>query len=108
VWLYSIARKKALLHIRSKYAERALLKEVENSIPVRDSEPNLVFEDAEQVHYGLNKISLQHREVLTLFLLRELSIDNISEVLNIPAGTVKSRLFYAKQALRTVLADEEK
>jgi len=108
VWLYSIARKTALLHIRAKYAEQSLLKEDENSIPIGDLEPNLVFEDAEQVHYGLDKISLQHREVLTLFFLRELSIDDISEVLNVPIGTIKSRLFYAKQALRNALADEDK
>lgn len=108
VWLYSTARKRTLHHIRTKYAEKSLLKKVENSMPVGEWEPNPVFEDAEQVHYGLDKISLQHREVLTLFFLRELSVDDISEVLNVPIGTVKSRLFYAKQALRNALADEDK
>lgn len=108
VWLYSTARKTALNHIRAKYAEQSLMKEVENSITVGEREQNSVLEDAEQVHYGLDQISLQHREVLTLFFLRELSIDDISEVLNVRIGTVKSRLFYAKQALRNALADEDK
>jgi RNA polymerase sigma-70 factor (ECF subfamily) len=40
------------------------------------------------------------KEVLTLFYLRELSLDDVAQVLAIPAGTVKSRLFRARKLLR--------
>lgn len=65
------------------------------------------FENAEQVHFALNRISLAHREVLTLHFLEDLSLDQMTEILDIPLGTVKSRLSYAKRALRAVLEREE-
>jgi RNA polymerase sigma-70 factor (ECF subfamily) len=43
---------------------------------------------------------------LTLFFLDDLSIDETAEVLGIPPGTVKSRLFKAKRALRAVIESE--
>ena len=67
----------------------------------------LTLEDAEQVHYGLGRISLPHREILTLFFLQDLSLEEIADVLGIPFGTVKSRLHYARRALKAVLEKEE-
>ena len=44
---------------------------------------------------------------MTLFFLQDLSIDEIAEVLGISVGTVKSRLHYAKRALKTILEVED-
>lgn len=106
-WLYSIARHSAMDHWRKHYAigqtaeaeEEALMEIPENN--TRD------FDDAERVHRGLDRISLAHREVLTLFFLEDFSIDEIASILNVSPGTVKSRLHYAKRALRLVLEKEE-
>jgi RNA polymerase sigma-70 factor (ECF subfamily) len=95
-WLYTIARRTALSHLRSKYSKQALLGTDENVSDLED-----------QVHYGLGRISLPHREVLTLFFMQDLSTEEVAEVLNIPVGTVKSRLHFAKRALRSVLEMEE-
>jgi RNA polymerase sigma-70 factor (ECF subfamily) len=46
------------------------------------------------------------REVLTLFFLRDLSINEAADVLGIPPGTVKSRLHKARKSLRDVLKRE--
>ena len=46
--------------------------------------------------------------MLTLFFLRDLSIDEVAEVLGIPPGTVKSRLFKARRTLRAVLEPDER
>jgi RNA polymerase sigma-70 factor (ECF subfamily) len=106
-WLYTIARRTALSHLRSKYSKQALLEADENISGLEDRDSALEFDNAEQVHYGLGRISLPHREVLTLFFLQDLSTEEVAEVLNIPAGTVKSRLHFAKRALRSVLEMEE-
>ena len=63
----------------------------------------LAFDDAERVHHALDRLSLPQREALTLYFLEDLSIDDIAGVLGVPAGTVKSRLHYGKQAIRNIL-----
>jgi DNA-directed RNA polymerase specialized sigma24 family protein len=45
--------------------------------------------------------------VLTLHFLEDFSLERMAEVLEVPPGTVKSRLYYAKRALRAVLDREE-
>ena len=60
----------------------------------------IAFDDAEQVHHALDRLPLPQREALTLYFLEDLSIDDIAQVLDVPAGTVKSRLHYGKQAIR--------
>lgn len=105
-WLYRIARNTAMSHLRIEYSKRALF---EGNGDVSGAEANadtFHFDDAEQVHYALSKLSLPHREVLTLHFLEDLSLEEIAQVVGIPPGTVKSRLYYAKRALRAVLERE--
>jgi RNA polymerase sigma-70 factor (ECF subfamily) len=65
----------------------------------------LAFDDAERVHHALDRLPLAQREALTLYFLEDLSIDEIAGVLGVPAGTVKSRLHYGKQAIRNILTN---
>lgn len=105
-WLYSVARKTAFSHLRAKCSEKAMIESAEGTSNIEGFNTNYTFDNAERVHYGLSRISLHHREVLTLFFLQDLSVEELAEVLNIPVGTVKSRLYYAKQALKDVLETE--
>jgi RNA polymerase sigma-70 factor (ECF subfamily) len=68
-WLYSIARKTALSYLRTRYSERALFRNGEAVSQVDDGDVYLSFGDAERIHYGLGRLSLMHREILTLFFL---------------------------------------
>jgi len=61
---------------------------------------------AEAVHRALDELSLAHREALTLHFLQDLSLEQIANVLEVPIGTVKSRLHHAKRELRKVLERE--
>jgi RNA polymerase sigma-70 factor, ECF subfamily len=106
VWLYSIARKTALSHLRIRYSEQALFRPDANVPDMEDTGTDPGFADAEQIHYGLSRISAIHREVLTLFFLQDLSLEEIASVLEIPIGTVKSRLHHAKRALKAILEQE--
>lgn len=61
-------------------------------------EPTERFEDWERVHHGLSSLSMTHREVLTLHFLEGFRLDQMAEILGIPEGTVKSRLFHARRS----------
>lgn len=105
-WLYRVARNTALSHTRSRGLP---CESLQNHPDVFADEPAgepFDFTDAEQVHRGLLALSLPHREVLTLFFLENLSVEEIAVALDLPAGTVKSRLHYAKRSLCQVIAEE--
>lgn len=107
MWLYRIARNTAMSRLRGRYADRAMLDEEEVAEDLPEQADSSTFEDAEQVHYALGKLSLPHREALTLFFLEDLSVDEIARLLGVAVGTVKSRLHFAKKALRAVIEQEE-
>jgi len=104
-WLYSIARHKAIDVVRAEYRQATRNEILKNENHPDDSELH-AFDNAEQVHYGLSRIAVHHREILTLFFMEDLSLVEISGLLAVPMGTTKSRLHYAKQALKTVLEKE--
>ncbi len=106
-WLYRIARDTAMDHWRAKYSQQALVYQNETSLNVEQNSEMFRFEDAEQVHYGLSQISLAHREVLTLHFLEDFSVEEIANILTVPPGTVKSRLYYGKKELRSVLEQKD-
>jgi RNA polymerase sigma-70 factor, ECF subfamily len=59
-----------------------------------------------QLHYqdlvrkGLSSLSEEHRSVLVLHDLEELPQKEVAEILEVPVGTVKSRLFHARSGMR--------
>lgn len=52
------------------------------------------------VHRCLEALTPEHREVLLLRFLEEMSYDQIADVSGCPIGTVKSRIYHAKCLLR--------
>jgi RNA polymerase sigma-70 factor, ECF subfamily len=58
------------------------------------------------VSRGLQHISADHAIVIVLHDLQDLPQSEIAEILKIPVGTVKSRLFHARQTLRQFFQQE--
>jgi len=103
-WLYRIARRTAMNHFRTKYARHETSEpEADSGIVDDEQETQFQLENAELVHYGLAKLGLREREGLTLYFLEDLAVNEMAELLEVPFGTVKSRLFKARQDLRRVL-----
>jgi len=105
-WLYTVAHRTAADRIE------ALVKgknRREESYPDEIANANSDwehFEKADLVHYGLCKLSVDQREILTFFFLEKFSVAEIADILKMPDGTVKSRLHRARNALRSVLIRE--
>ncbi|NJN71564.1 MAG: sigma-70 family RNA polymerase sigma factor [Limnothrix sp. RL_2_0] len=57
----------------------------------------------ELIQQGLQTLSLDHRAVLVLHDLKDLPQKEVAEVLDVPLGTVKSRLHHARRSLRQFL-----
>ena len=58
-----------------------------------------------RLHDALGELTAEHRAVILLREVEGLSYDEISEVLQVPRGTVMSRLHYARGKLREILKD---
>jgi RNA polymerase sigma-70 factor (ECF subfamily) len=62
-----------------------------------------VDESLQQLQQAITSLPLPHRGVVVLYYLNDLSLQEIAEILDIPVGTVKSRLHYGRQAIRKSL-----
>ncbi|MGP8271421.1 MAG: RNA polymerase sigma factor [Terracidiphilus sp.] len=102
-WLYSITHGIAVDRIRKNYsreqAERLQIEDFREA-----EEPSFAEEDAAAIHQALGEIGLKHREVLVLHFLEDLSMAEIAEVVGCSEGTVKSRIHYAKRAMKEILS----
>lgn len=114
-WLYRISwnvatdrrRKLARGQEKTSLNEQTLEKQVSDKSINVDSAPDLM-----QLHYqdlvqrGLSSLSFEHRAVLVLHDLEDLPQKQVGEILNIPVGTVKSRLFHARNSLKKFLEQQ--
>jgi RNA polymerase sigma-70 factor (ECF subfamily) len=100
-WLYRIARDRAFRMTRQHRNHRPLA-EAENLTDGEDGE-SFSAADAEAIHLALDTLPPEHREVLVLRFLEEMSYEDIAQVAGCELGTVRSRLHYAKRGLRRAL-----
>jgi RNA polymerase sigma-70 factor (ECF subfamily) len=61
------------------------------------------WDDWDRVQSAVADLPISQRVVVVLYYLNDLSLQEISEILNVPVGTVKSRLHYGRQALKKSL-----
>jgi RNA polymerase sigma factor (sigma-70 family) len=98
-WLFGIARRTLMDRLREQYAKPSGPDIDINDIPA-DTSTDEVEEDLLALESSLARLPILEREVLTLFYLDELSLSEVAETLAVPVGTIKSRLFRARQMLR--------
>jgi RNA polymerase sigma-70 factor, ECF subfamily len=100
-WLYRIARNKASVQWRARPPERSFDL---SDLAEEPSETNeFRKEDAQEIHASLDQLTPEQREVLVLRFLEDMTYEQIAKVTGCPVGTVRSRLYYAKSALRQAI-----
>jgi RNA polymerase sigma-70 factor (ECF subfamily) len=105
VWMLSIVRNTAMNSLRKRRPGDSI---EANQIDLRDQSPDpeqdmLQRSRREQVHRAIARLEPEFRETLVLREIEGLSYKEIAAILDIPTGTVMSRLSRARQRLLTEL-----
>ncbi|KAB3525665.1 RNA polymerase sigma factor [Alkaliphilus serpentinus] len=110
-WIYRISFNLAIQKYKTNKRELPVedLGKVISYIDVKTSDlPEKILEAKEHKEYiaqEINNLKIEYKEIILLYYYLDLSYEEISEVLNLKIGTVKSRLFRAKEELRKKLRD---
>ena len=108
VWLYRVAHHRAVKHLRRKSVEARAREIIAGAVEEETSDDELeLLENVELVHHALEQLSFEHREALALRFLEGMSIGEIAHVAECSEGTAKSRLHYAKAAMRQIIEKEQ-
>ncbi|MEO7556132.1 MAG: sigma-70 family RNA polymerase sigma factor [Acidimicrobiales bacterium] len=108
-WLFGIARRQAHNHLRKRVPEPVDIGELPPQVepgPGPDAHV-LARLELEEVNAVLDRLSDVHREVLTLAFAGDLSYEEMSVVLEVPVGTVKSRVANARRQLGRLAPSRE-
>jgi RNA polymerase sigma-70 factor (ECF subfamily) len=100
-WLLAIARNKALSLLRRRSAE-ALDDEVAEFIEDPSDSPEVTMQKKQQstmLQECLTQLSPAHREIVDLVYYHEKSVEEVAEIIGVPANTVKTRMFYARKRI---------
>ena len=103
-WMLAIARHKALSALRRRSDERLDENATAIADPADDAETTVDKRDRSAlVQHCLSQLSVLHREVLDLVYYHEKSVDEVAEIVGAPANTVRTRMFYARKRMQTLL-----
>lgn len=110
-WLYRVTANQAYTWIKRHQRWTHPLEEIAEwlSSGVANSPQYITEQDDEskRIQAAIAKLSLSQRIVVVLYYINDLSLKEIAEILEIPEGTVKSRLHYGRNALKNHLGLEE-
>ncbi len=116
-WVYRIAVNKTINFLKQRKNRRSMsLDDLDFNV---ENDPDLVAlvshktprrdialaELQEKLNAALQKLSDVHRLVVTLHDVQDLSHEEIADIMECNVGTVRSRLFYARQQLQALLSD---
>ena len=106
-WAYRIATNKCADWTRKQQRDRKLMQTVaQNYEPptLKDNEPS---DDQNRLHNAMGNLSGDRQAILAMHYQEQMGIAEIAVALDIPAGTVKSRLFHARKQLKELLERNE-
>lgn len=106
-YLFGVARNQLLMHLRRKGRGRDAALDSDSSIPASSPESRAKQgEERRLVLKAMQKLPVDFQVALELFYWEDMSVDEIAEVLDVPAGTIKSRLWRGREMLRKHVEDE--
>lgn len=99
-WLYRIAYNCAIDFLRKTKKSNQIESVLEELI-----DPQIDIQNRNMVEAAIKELSEEQRVVVLLHYVEDLSLREIAEILDVPEGTVKSRLSYARKLMNEVLSE---
>lgn len=105
-WLYAIAHRKCADALRAKYRGRRLEEAAKQTAESPSGDEAARADARLDLTHAMARLPTEQRIAISLYFGEEMSVAEIAEATGVPVGTVKSRLFAARQALRGHLEGE--
>jgi RNA polymerase sigma-70 factor (ECF subfamily) len=107
-WLLAIARYKALSALRRRSDEHLDDRMAATIEDTADDPETVVYQKDRNtiVQKCLTRLSPAHREVIDLVYYHEKSVDEVARIVGVPAATVKTRMFYARNKMAELLKQQ--
>jgi len=99
-WIYTIVSRRAYDWIKFQQKERSVKEQFSETTTASEKE------DIYNLSNYIQALPTKDKTILTLFYLDQKSVKEISKLLDISVGTVKSRLFYSREKLKTLIQKE--
>jgi len=103
-WMFSIMHNTFINHIRKNQVTTVSMDEDALEVPTRATQNDAL--EMRDLASAIVKLPCEYREVVLLIGLEEMSYEEVAQVLNIPMGTVMSRLSRGRERLRILMAGE--
>lgn len=110
-WIYRITVNTCITKLNSKRFKEYRNKTIEINNYISDSSINtediLINEDNQtKLEIALSLLSVDYRQILLLFYIEEFSYKEIAEILELPIGTICTKLFRARKKLKEIMVRE--
>ncbi|GAA0264132.1 RNA polymerase sigma factor [Cryptosporangium japonicum] len=106
-WLFGIARRQAHNRLRLRAGPPPAEMSDRPDVSTGPEELAIAAAGGTPVAAAIDRLPGHHRDVIALVFVAGLPLADVAEVLGIPVGTVKSRLFHARAAVAAALAAQE-
>ena len=110
-WYWQMAHNKYVQFLKKRAGESISLEVWGGSIPSELPQPEdglIEDEEINALNYSISRLSAMQRQIVVMRFLGEMKVKDIAAELGIPEGTVKRRLFDAKENIKKGMENEMK
>jgi len=105
-WAMAIVTRRSLDYLAAQKRQKEIYREAMILRKLKEAEPEALSEKEAllgRLRATIFELSLEQQEVIRLFYVEGLPLTEIGQILHLPVGTVKSRLFHAREKLKQLL-----
>jgi len=103
IWLYKVLKNCWRDHLRSKRHQHSDITDFELESDSNPETEHYRYQVIVQLQNAFRKMTSEHREIISLVVIEGFSYEDVAQILEIPTGTVMSRVSRARESLRKLL-----